>query len=59
LDEEFVVAIETGKDTGQFRLKAPLPTRSRLEHTPLKQNEILETIASRQSHRNNSALFRG
>lgn len=45
LDEEFVVAIETGKDTGQFRLKAPLPTRSRLEFTPLAKNEILETIA--------------
>lgn len=45
LDEEFVVAIETGKDTGLFRLEKPLPTRSRLENTPIKQNEILETIA--------------
>ncbi|MBK7300478.1 MAG: DUF11 domain-containing protein [Moraxellaceae bacterium] len=45
LDEEFAVAIETGKDTGLFRLENPIPTRSRLEHTPVKQNEILETIA--------------
>ncbi|HMU86472.1 MAG TPA: hypothetical protein PKC11_02450 [Agitococcus sp.] len=44
-DEEFVVAIETGNDTGLFRLEKPLPTRSRLENTPIKQNEILETIA--------------
>ena len=45
LDEEFAVATETGKDTGLFRLENPIPTRSRLEHTPVKQNEILETIA--------------
>ena len=45
LDEEFVVAIETNKHTGLFRLEKPLPSRSRLEYSPVKSNQTLEIVA--------------
>ncbi|MBK6756994.1 MAG: hypothetical protein IPG70_04940 [Moraxellaceae bacterium] len=44
-DAEEVVAVETGVDTGVFRLEKPLPTRSRKLFAIEKGNKIMESAA--------------